>query len=372
MTFFMFVSSICLCLLVRSGTALLPIPSISIDVDHGPVLEKVSSAVSEGAQILQELVEVKPVLAGPSPDASYSAPLEIIEEVHSAPEPVYSAPVEVVEEFSAPEPVYSAPVEIVEQFSAPEPVYSAPVEIVEQFSAPGPDYSAPVEIVEQYSAPEPVYSAPELVEQVSSPFQNFVSTSQQVCPLRVNEIWEEAVVQQAVHQLVTVTSRMTVTQYQFVTDTIEYPVTVVVRSTVTAAAQAIPVTDTVVVEEDIFVTRARIETVQHTITQTALAIETETLYNTIVVTELDEVVVTQTSYSTYLQTTYSTIVTHNTIWETEVETVTQPVYVTTNLWVEAPQLELVTSTEYVPKYVTRTTTVTQALYTTICTEKGYY
>jgi len=340
MTFSMFVSSICLCLLVRSGTALLPIPSISIDVDHGPVLEKVSAAVSEGAQILQELVEVEPVLAGPS---------------HSAPEPVYSAPVDVVEEFSAPEPVYSAPVEIVEQFSAPETVYSAPVEIVEQ-----------------YSAPEPVYSAPELVEQALSPLQNFVSTSQQVCPLRVNEVWEEAVVQQAVHQLVTVTNRLTVTEYQFVTDTIEYPVTVVVRSTVTAAAQAIPVTDTVVVEEDIFVTKARIETVQHTITQTALAIETETLYNTIVVTELDEVVVTQTSYSTYLQTTYSTIVTQNTIWETEVETVTQPVYVTTNLWVEAPQLELVTSTEYVPKYVTRTTTVTQALYTTICTEKGYY
>ncbi|ROT74004.1 hypothetical protein C7M84_007511 [Penaeus vannamei] len=175
-----------------------------------------------------------------------------------------------------------------------------------------------------------------------------------ICPLYIKPVWEEAVVS-VLRFWVRCQAR-----------------SVINRSTVTIPAPPIYKTETIIVPEEKTVMSARIDTVAYTITQTNLEVITYTLTNTITTTTFEAEWITLTEYETSWETVNVPVTSITTIWTQEVEVVTQPVYVTTNLWVEAPQLSLITSTHYVPHYHTQTTTVTNKVYETICTKPGYY
>nr|XP_027216080.1 uncharacterized protein LOC113808789 [Penaeus vannamei] len=139
-----------------------------------------------------------------------------------------------------------------------------------------------------------------------------------ICPLYIKPVWEEAVVQQVVHSLVTVWENLQKTTFVHVTETLKYPVTVINRSTVTIPAPPIYKTETIIVPEEKTVMSARIDTVAYTITQTNLEVITYTLTNTITTTTFEAEWITLTEYETSWETVNVPVTSITTIWTQEV------------------------------------------------------
>ncbi|XP_076052725.1 uncharacterized protein LOC143032146 [Oratosquilla oratoria] len=191
-----------------------------------------------------------------------------------------------------------------------------------------------------------------------------------VCHMIPRAVWQEAVIYQAWPTFETVTTSVTKTRWHTHIETVQYPVTVVSLSTVVLKRDVIVKTDTVCVPTSIYLVTPKFLTELRTLYNTFVKSLTVTATNYMTTTKFagHELTVTRIS-SSFLTSIVPTTV-YTTIWSKEVETVTRPVYVTTELLVKAPELRVVTSTMTETNYLKSTQYVTAIVKESVC-QKQY-